>query len=185
MRRVLPLVALCVLAGCYSENADSTVTLGTVGIPPEATATTLLPEVLNTESDITVTLPPDVLFGGDLCSALVAKDFTNVRIGGLAPGTLVDSGALSLDSCGYTVHSGRTDLQVLVAAATAQDLGQPPIDGAPDAVAGVGMNAIGYTKPDRTYIVVVQVANGYFSVTTPDSASAVKLATIAAGRAGG
>ena len=102
MKRVLPLLALCALAGCYSESTETSPTLGTVGNAPEPTATTLLPEVFNTDSDLTVTAPPNALFNGDLCTALVTKDFLNVRIAGLAPGALINSGALSPDSCGYT-----------------------------------------------------------------------------------
>ncbi|MSV80871.1 MAG: hypothetical protein F2681_00795 [Actinobacteria bacterium] len=183
MKRVLSLLALCALAGCYSENTDTSPTLGTVGNAPEPTATTLLPEVFNTESDLTVTAPPYALFGGDLCTALVAKDFLNIRMAGLAPGALINSGALSPDSCGYTVHSGRTDLEVLVEARTAQEFTQPATT--PDVIAGLGLGAIGFEKADGTYLVLVKVANGYFSVTTPDPASAVKLAMIALGRSGG
>lgn len=187
MKRLLPLCVLGVLAGCYSENTDSTATLGTVGAPTEATATTLLVEVFDTESDITVTLPPDTLFGGDLCTALVANDFASVRIDGHSPGELVDFGALSLDSCGYTISSDRIDLQVLVEARTALDMQEPAVGAGvePDVIEGIGLAAIGYAPTIRTYVVIVNVDNGYFSVTTPDASSATKLARIAAGRAAG
>lgn len=176
------LLALCALAGCYSENKDTTATLGTVGAPVEPTPTTLLPDVVDTESDITITVPEGTLFNGDLCSALVAADFTSISIGGLAPGELVDSGALSPDACGYTVHSGRTDLQINVSAQTEQAFLQPPV--AAEAVANTGQGAIRYERADGTFMVVVKVVNGYFSVQSPDGVSAVKLAKLAAGRAG-
>ena len=176
------MLALCALTGCYAENNDTAATLGTVGAPPEPTPTTLLPDVLDTASDITVTVPAGTLFGGDLCRALVAKDFTTVRIGGLAAGELIDSGAFSPDTCGYTVHSGRTDLQIIVGAQTEKAFLQPPV--VAEAVPDTGQGAIRYEQPDGTFIVIVKVANGYFSVQSPDGVSAVKLAKVAVGRSG-
>ena len=191
MTRLFSLLALCVggtlAAACHAEGADSSATLGTVGAPPEATVTTLLEDVFNTESDITVTLPPDVLFGGDLCTALVADDFRSVRIDGHSPGELVDFGALSPDSCGYTITADRIDLNVLVEARTAVDLQEPAVGAGvePDVITGLGLAAIGYAPTIRTYVVIVNVENGYFSVTTPDADSATRLARMAAGRAAG
>lgn len=191
MKRLLTLTTLLVGgvvgAACYSEDTDPTATLGTVGVPSEPTATTLLEDVFNTDSDISVTAPPNALFGGDLCTALVADDFRSIRIDSHSPGELVDSGALSPDSCGYTVSADRVDLQVLVEARTAADLEQPAVGAGvqPDVIETVGLAAIGYAPTVRTYVVIVKVDNGYFSVTTPDSSSAIRLARIAAGRAGG
>lgn len=181
------LVGGVVGVACHSEDTDPTATLGTVGVPTEPTATTLLEDVFDTESDITVTLPPNALFGGDLCSALVADDFKSLRIDGHSPGDLVDVAALSPDSCGFTVSADRVDLQVLVEARTALDLSQPAVGAGvqPEVYETVALAAVGYAPTIRTYVVIVKVENGYFSVTTPDSSSAIRLARMAAARAAG
>jgi len=184
--RVAALLAVCGLAvACHTESPDDPVVLGTVGEIPEASVTTLLPEVVITDPGLTSSLPPGIMFAGDPCSALVAADFTTVSIDGLAPGTLVDSGLLSPDTCGYTVESGRSSFVIEVAARTQQDFEQPEQAGATtsEPVAGIGLGAVSYQRPDRRHVVIVQVANGYFSVTAPDAASAAELALIAVDRA--
>lgn len=184
--RVATLLAVSGLAvACHTESPDDPVVLGTVGEIPEASVTTLLPEVVITDPGLTSSLPPGIMFAGDPCSALVADDFAGVSIDGLAPGTLVDSGLLSPDTCGYTVESGRSSFVIEVAARTQQDFEHPEEDGATtsEPVAGVGLEAVGYQRPDRKYVVIVHITNGYFSVTTPDAASAAALALLAADRA--
>lgn len=173
------------LSACHTEDPATVPPVGTVGEVPEATVTTLLPDVIITDPGLTAPLPPGVMFAGDPCSALVADDFASVSIDGLAPGALVDSGLLSPDTCGYTVESGRSSWTIEVAARTQQDFENPEQAGATsfEPVAGIGLGAVGYQRPDRKYVVIVQVANGYFSVTTPDAASTADLAALAVDRA--
>ncbi len=185
--RITPLLALCGLAACYSEDPVTAPSLGTVGQVPEASATTFLPDVIITDPGITSSLPAGVMFAGDPCRALVAADFAGVSIDGLAPGSLVDSSLLSPDTCGYSVLSGRTAFTIEVAARTRQEFEHPESSGATSSqpVSGVGLGAIVYERTDGRFVVVAHVDNGYFSVTSADAASAAELAAIAAGRAAG
>jgi hypothetical protein len=185
--RIAALLVVSGLAACYSEDPVTTPTLGTVGEVPEASATTFLPDVIITDPGITSSLPAGVMFAGDPCRALVATDFGSVSIGGLPPGSLVDSSLLSPDTCGYSVLSGRTDFTIEVAVRTQQEFQHPEQSGAASSepVAGVGLEAIGYERTDGKFVVIAHVDNGYFSVTAPDAASAAELAAIAAERAAG
>lgn len=172
-------VTVAVTACSDSPGADP---VDTVGVITEPTVTTLLPIVVDTESDLTSTVPPEVLFGGDLCSALTEADIANAGVG-----TVVESAALSPDSCGWTVQSGRVYRDVIVQVRTAREYEQPLVAAGItiDQVRGVGIAAIGYVLPDRSYTVVVQTDNGYFAVTAPDETGAVGLARLAAARADG
>ena len=180
-------LAALALSACHTEDATTSVSLGTVGsvnLPPP---TTLRPAVENTEvsTDISPSLPPGVLFEGDPCSALTAADFARVSIAGIAPGSLVDAALLSPDTCGFAVQSGRSAFTIEVAARSQQDFDQPQqyASGAVQAVDGIGLAAVTFTRPDGSHVVMVSVDNGFFWVRTPDFASAQDLATRAAARA--
>jgi hypothetical protein len=185
--RIAALLAVSGLAACYSEDPVTTPTLGTVGEVPEASATTFLPDVIITDPGLTSSLPAGVMFAGDPCSALVAADFGSVSIGGLPPGSLVDSSLLSPDTCGYSVLSGRTAFTIEVAVRTQQEFENPEQSGATSSapVAGVGLGAIGYERTDGKFVVIAHVDNGYFSVTSADADSAAELAAIAVDRVAG
>ncbi len=170
VRRVLcasMLLAACSTGGVATEETQLTL------VPNPDTSDTLLPVITdNIETDDTGTLPPDALFGGDLCSALETSDFSGL-------GRVRDTSPLSLDSCQWTVG---TDV-VIVKLATPDDFARPgtadeeiaPID-------GVGLDAIGVAHPD-SYQVYVRVENGHFSVTAPTPSAAERLAGAAAERA--
>lgn len=174
------LVALTVLSACHTEGTTTQISLGTVGSVDLPPATTLRPAVENTEvtTDITPTLPPGVLFGGDPCSALTTADIAAVGIDGAPPGELVDAQLLSPDTCGYSITSGRRAFVVEVAARSPQDFAQPEqyASGPVEPVAGIGLAAVAFARPDGTHVVMVQVDNGYFWVRTPDGESAAEFA---------
>jgi hypothetical protein len=165
------LCAAVVLAACSTGGVDTQDTQLTL-VPNPDTSDTLLPVITDVETDDTGTLPPDALFGGDLCSALETTDFSGL-------GRVRDSSPLSIDSCQWTVGSGL----VLVKLATPEEFARPgtaeeeiaPVD-------GIGIDAIGVAHAD-SYQVYVQVENGYFSVSAPTQAAAVRLAAAAAPRA--
>lgn len=179
------LVALVVsaLVACSPPASDPPETVGPVSI--DTVPTTLLAEVVDsTLPDDSVVVPPGALFGGDLCTALEEADFTRVVIAGEGRGELLAFDGLSVDSCGYTVGVGDVEYTIVVQAHTADDFERPPTtDEVRDDVSGVGIAAFGVARGDTAYEVIVQVANGYFSVTTPDPASAKALAGMAAERA--
>ena len=84
--------------GCCSARAAAPTSRpsGTVGLtlPMPAAPDTLLPVPDDTQPpDITETLPPDALFGGDLCTALVDGDFARRQPGGGAAGGSPTRGA--------------------------------------------------------------------------------------------
>ena len=166
------LCAAVVLAACSTGGVDTQDTQLTL-VPNPDTSDTLLPVITDdVETDDTGTLPPDALFGGDLCAALDTTDFSGM-------GRVRDSSPLSLDSCQWTVGSG----VVIVKLATPDEFARPGTEDEEIApVDGVGIDAIGVAHIDR-YQVYVQVENGYFSVTAPTQAAAERLAAAAAPRA--
>lgn len=178
---LMALTTLAVLSACHTEDTATQISLGTVGSVDLPPATTLRPAVENTEvtTDITPSLPPGVLFGGDPCSALTATDFAQVGIDGAPPGELVDAQLLSPDTCGYSILSGRRAFVVEVAARSPQDFAQPEqyASGQVVPVAGIGLAAVAFTRPDSTHVVMVQVDNGHFWVRSPDGDSAAEFAT--------
>jgi hypothetical protein len=170
VRRVLcaaVLLAACSTGGVATEETQLTL------VPNPDTSDTLLPVITDAvETDDTGTLPPDALFGGDLCSALDASDFSGL-------GRVRDTSPLSLDSCQWTVSSG----VVIVKLATPDDFARPgTADEEIAPVDGVGLDAIGVAHADN-YQVYVRVENGHFSVTAPTEDAAVRLAAAAAPRA--
>lgn len=174
------LTTLTVLSACHTEGTTTQISLGTVGSVDLPPATTLRPAVENTEvtTDITSSLPPGVLFTGDPCSALSATDFAQVGIDGAPPGELVDAQLLSPDTCGYSILSGRRAFVVEVAARSPQDFAQPEqyASGAVEPVAGIGLEAVAFARPDGTQVVMVRVDNGYFWVRSSDAESAADFA---------
>lgn len=153
-------------------------------MPRPSDVGTLLPIELDTlPSDVTTTLAPHTLFGGDPCTALDEDDFARVTFAGVGAGELIDVGAASLDSCLYTVEAGDEEFLVLVRARTAADLGvTSSTDVEVEELTGIGEAAIGIERGD-VYEVIVEVSNGWFSVTAPEAASAEFLAKVAVDRA--
>lgn len=187
---LLPAVlALGGLTACHTEDATTQQSFGTVGSVNLPTPTTLRPaiEVTVANTDIEPTVPPGVLFGGDPCTALTAEDFAAVNIAGLGRGSLADSSLLSPDTCGYSVEAGRSAFIIQVSARTADEFASPELDGGTsiEPVSGIGLAAVAYVRPDRTHVLIVQVANGYFSVRGPDADSAAALAERAVDNAAG
>ncbi len=180
-RLVIPFVAvLLAVGGCksdYSEPSD------TVGSLPEQPATTLLPEVVvSYVPDDTTPLAPDTLFGGNLCSALVAGDFASVTIAGASRGRLLDTLDIADDLCGYVVRVSGDDYTIMVRARSENEFSEN--GQLAEALTGIGVAAAGLAhREDDTYEVFVKVENGFFSVRTPDEASARALARLAVGRA--
>lgn len=176
------LVALS-LGACSGSNDLPPDTVGVV--PVVSDAGTLLPVLADTlPPDVSVTIAPDTLFNGDPCSALMAGDFRSVTIAGTGTGVLTGFNLLSDDTCSYDVRAGGSDYQVFVQAASADEFDHPVTTAQEiDKFANLGEEAIGVARGDDRYEVIVRVANGFFSVTTPDKASARALAAKAAERA--
>lgn len=179
---VLALGLAIALVTCRQET---TAPSDTVGVVPEATTTTLLEFVPDTDPpDPTAepTVPLEFLFGGDPCRALTAVDFT-VVIGGLGRGQLIDAGLLSEDECGYLVIVVGQEYNISVKAIDGAAFGRPPADDEErTALTGIGLAA--YIVPvDAVFTVWVKVDNGYFIVTAPDEELALHLAEAAARRA--
>ena len=153
-------------------------------MPRPSEAGTLLPIELDTlPSDVTTTLLPGTLFGGDPCTALEEGDFARVTFAGVGAGELIDFGAASLDSCLYTVEAGDEEFAILVRVRTAADLGvTSSTDIEVEELSGIGEAAVGIERSD-VYELIVEVSNGWFSVSAPDAASAKYLAKVAVDRA--
>lgn len=179
---VLALTLAIFVVTCQPKDSTPS---DTVGVVPDQTTTTLLAFIPDTDPpDPTAepTVPPDTLFGGDPCLALVAQDFT-VVIGGLGRGQLVDASPLSDDACGYVVIVVGQEYNISVQAIDGTAFGRPPLaDEVRTALTDIGLAA--YLVPvDADFTVWVKVANGYFVVTAPDRELALHLAAAAAKRA--
>lgn len=195
------LPALLLMAACDEPAAtppdrtpDPTATL-----PYPSAPDTVLPDAVETLPVEEGTAPPGALFGGDLCAALDDSDFGDVAIDEVLP--------LSVDSCQYTVGDG---IVIVVKALSEADFvaaqtpdttpetapdttpgttdptgtgDTTPVTAPPVALSGIGEEAFGIDLGDQ-YRVVVQVDNGWFSVTAPDASTARALARAAVRRAG-
>jgi len=169
------------LTACQSETVDPPDTVGSLPVAEEAT--TLLPDVVVSYVPDD-TLPPGVLFAGQLCNALTADDFESVVIAGAGRATLLQTQELADDLCGFVVRAGGEEYTIVVRARSIADFEQPATsDFDPEALDGVGVAAMGIERSDASYEVYVRVAAGYFSVNTPDRASALALARAAAANA--
>jgi len=169
------------LTACQSETVDPPDTVGSLPVAEEAT--TLLPDVVVSYVPDD-TLPPGVLFAGQLCNALTADDFESVVIAGAGRATLLQTQELADDVCGFVVRAGGDEYTILVRARSIADFEQPATtDFDPEALTGIGEAAMGVARTDDTYEVYARVAAGYFSVNTPDRASALALARIVAANA--
>ena len=183
MRAVVPISAVLLsLVACSGKTELPPDTVGPV--PLVSDPATLLPVLDDTlPGDNTVPLAPDTMFGGDVCTALTAADFSAITIGGVAKGTLTAATSLSEDACGYEVHVGSNDIAVVVRATTADDFDHPVTTAQEiDKFSNLGEEAIGVARGGDSYEVIVRASNGYFSVTTPDKASARALAAAAVKR---
>jgi hypothetical protein len=184
VRRVLCMVLL--LAACSGTNEPSSASGVTLPLPPEPE--TLLPVPDDTQPpDVTDSIPPDALFGGDLCTSLEEPDFAGVDLGGRGAGHLTSTGALSIDSCQYLLSVGSHEYEVMVQVQSPADFRNPATsDQVVDEIDGLGLAARGLahtTAAGDEYEVIVKVDNGFFSVTAPDKDSALALAAKAVPRA--
>ena len=183
MCAAVPLAAaLLSLMACSGQTTLPPDTVGPVPLASESG--TLLPVLDDTvPGDNTVPLAPGTMFGGDVCSALTAADFKAVTIGGDAAATLIAATSLSEDSCGYEVRAGSTDYVIIVKAVAAVDFDHPVTTAQEiDKFSDLGEAAIGVARNDDSYEVIVKASNGYFSVATPEKASARALAAAAVKR---
>ena len=178
-------LALAVAIALVTCRPTEEIPPDTVGVVPEQTTTTLLVFIPDTDPpDPTAepTVPPQTLFGGDPCRALVAEDFS-VVIAGRGRGQLVDASPLSDDSCGYLVVAVGQEYNISVQALDPTAFGRPPADDE-DRTALTDIGLAAYIVPvDLDFTVWVKVSNGYFVVTAPDRAFALHLAAAAAERA--
>ncbi len=180
---VMVVASTAALVACSGSNATPTNASG-LTLPMPDDPGTLLPVPDNTlPSEISTTLPADALFGGDLCGALLAVDFTRTTLGGAGTGRLLSAEPLSEDSCAYTVAAGSKEFTVVVQARSQGDFLSPgTTDEVIDEINDLGLAARGVDHGD-TYTVIVKVENGFFAVTAPERASAVSLAAAAIPRA--
>jgi hypothetical protein len=184
VRRVVCMVLL--LAACSGGAEPTGGSSG--GLPEPSEPDTLLPVPNDTQPpDVTDSFPPDALFGGDVCTALTEDEIARVSIDGRGAGRVTDVAPLSEDSCRYLVKVGSREYDVIVQVQSPSDFLNPGgTDEVVDELDGPGLAARGVTHVTETgeeYEVIVKVENGFFSVTTPDQASATTLATKAEPRA--
>jgi hypothetical protein len=169
-------------AGCTGDSEPTPQSGGTLPTPSDPD--TLLPVPEGTEPpDVTTPLPPDALFGGDLCAALTADDFRGVRFGSSSSAQLDDTATLSEDSCQFELSAGGATYVVVLKARSQPDFVTPTQGDEPvEELDGPGEAARGVQFADR-YEVTVRVSNGYFAVSAPTRAAALALATTAVPRA--
>ena len=182
-RRAAVLLACCTLVVSCSGSGEQPP--GTVGPLPEPSGPdTLLPVIPDTgPAEVSTTLPPDALFGADLCQALAADDFRGVRFGSSTSGRLQQTLRVSEDSCQFDVLAGSTVYPVLVRARSQPDFVTPTEgDEEIEELDGPGLAARGVQFDDR-YEVTVKVDNGYFAVAAPTRDAALALAAKAVPRA--
>ncbi len=176
------MMVVCAALACSACSGNDDETSGSATLPTPSAPDTLLPVPNDTQPpDVTESLPSDALFGGDLCTALTEDDFRDVVIDGRGAGRVADSGALSEDSCQYLLQVGAREYEVVVQVQSPSDFLNPGVaDEVVDELDGPGLAARGVTHATeigQEYEVLVKVENGFFSVTSPDQASAVELAT--------
>lgn len=180
------LVLVSVLAGaataCTGTSEPTPVSGGT--LPQPSDPDTLLPVPVDSQpTDVTGTLPPDLLFGGDLCSALTAADIAAVPIAGVTGARLGEAVSFADDQCNYDVRAGIRRVSISVKARSLDDFVNPsPAGEAIDEISGLGLAARGVQHIDG-YELLVKVANGFFAVVAPDRAAAEALAKRAISRA--
>jgi len=182
-RRAAVLLACCTLLVSCSGGVEQPP--GTVGPVPEVSGPdTLLPVIPDTApAEVSTTLPPDALFGADLCQALAADDFAGIRFGSSTSGRLQQTLRVSEDSCQFDVVVGSTVYPVLVRARSQPDFVTPTEgDEEIEELDGPGLAARGVQFDDR-YEVTVKVENGYFAVAAPTRDAALALAAKAVPRA--
>jgi hypothetical protein len=178
-------LAVCGALAAPACSGETDQPPGTVGKVPEPSGPdTLLPVIPDTGPvDVSTTLPPDVLFGADMCLALDAADFAAVRFGSSGTGRLVGTVRVSEDSCQFDLVAGGTNYSVLVRARSQPDFVSPSEgDEEVEDLDGPGLAARGVQFADR-YSLTVKVENGYFAVEAPTRDAALALAERAVPRA--
>jgi len=167
--------------GCTGDSEPAPQAGG--ALPTPSDPDTLLPVPEGTDTpDPTVSLPPDLLFGGELCAALTADDVRGVRFGSSASARLDDTVKLSEDSCQFLLTAGGSRWSVVVKARSQPDFVTPAPGGETvEELPGPGLLARGVQFDDR-YEVTVKVPNGYFAVVAPTRDAALALAAKAVPR---
>ncbi len=185
-RSLAAAVLVVLLAGavssCTGTSEPTPVSGGT--LPEPSDPDTLLPVPIDSEPpDVTGSLPPDMLFGGDLCTALTADDIAAVPIAGSTGARLGETVSFADDQCNYDVQIGIRRVAITVKARSLDDFVNPsPAGEAIDEIDGLGLAARGVQHLDG-YELLVKVANGFFAVVAPDRATAEGLAKQAIARA--
>lgn len=185
-RSLAAAVLVVLLAGavssCTGTSEPTPVSGGT--LPEPSDPDTLLPVPIDSQPpDVTGSLPPDMLFGGDLCTALTADDIAAVPIAGSTGARLGETVSFADDQCNYDVQIGIRRVAITVKARSLDDFVNPsPAGEAIDEIDGLGLAARGVQHLDG-YELLVKVANGFFAVVAPDRATAEGLAKQAIARA--
>ena len=164
----LGLVAVLWLSSCSGSSAAPGTT-SEFYFPPDSAASTLLPVIPETlPPPDSVSIPPDALFGGDLCDALDTTEVAVERVEYLA-----------IDTCQFTLASGET---VRIEAMSASDYLERPSDATSEDLTGWPETA--ETAWSAAVIggarVMVRVGNGWYGVTAPTLALARRTARSAA-----
>ena len=169
-------------AACTGDSEPASQQTATLPTPAEPD--TLLPVPDNTLApDVTDTLPPDLLFGGNLCTALTAADIAAVPIAGSTGARLGEAISAADDQCQFDVLVGIRRVAITVKARSLADFVTPSQTGEPiDEIKGLSLAARGVQHAD-TYEVLVKVDNGFFAVIAPDRPTAEALAERAIPRA--
>ncbi|MFZ9482846.1 MAG: hypothetical protein ACO3AV_08090 [Ilumatobacteraceae bacterium] len=173
--RACALSALLVVAACSGESS-APATSSEFYFPPDEAASTLLPIIPETlPSPETVVIPPDALFGGDLCDALDTDEVPVERVEYLA-----------VDACQFSLAGTSGDVVRIEVVTGAEFLERPSdandedLTGWPETV-DVAWSAVVFAGVR----VMVRVENGSFGVTAPTLAVARRMARSAAQWVGG
>ena len=113
MRRpsVILVAGMLLVAGaCNREDPTTSTAFGSLPLPEQPD--TLLPVLDDSQPpDVPETLPPNALFGGDMCSALTTADFVHVFGSSVR---VTESGLLAEDTCLYLLRQGSRVFDVRV-----------------------------------------------------------------------
>lgn len=170
MSRPWALAVALVLAACSGESS-APATTSEFYFPPDSAASTLLPVIPDTlPSPESVVIPPDALFGGDLCDALDTDEVAVVKVEYLA-----------VDTCQFTL-AGAAGEVVRIEVVTGAEFLERPSDAADEDLTGWPDTAevAWSTAVFAGMRVMVRVENGYFGVTAPSLAVARRMARSAA-----
>lgn len=164
-------LAVVLLVSACSGESSAPATTSEFYFPPDEAASTLLPVIPETlPSTDSVVIPPDALFGGDLCDALDTDEVAVAKVEYLA-----------VDTCLFTLEGSAAEV-VRIEVVTGAEFIERPSESSEEDVTGWPdtADAAWSVTVFAGIRVMVRVENGYFGVTAPSLAVARRMARSAA-----